>query len=103
MTKKEIRAIDNLIQYLCEDQYRIKQIRQTLNINPDFDFLREVETIESLYRGVLEERKKCKSTFFFAGSSGWTIQYLRDKKTYKKGEKFHLNIFFSFVDIDNFE
>ena len=92
--------MDEAIQYLCEKQDRIAITRQTLGINTDYNFLREVETIESLYRSILQDRKKLKSNFFFVSSSGWTVQYFRDKKKYEKGEKYYLNIYFSFVEMD---
>ena len=103
MNKKEIEILDRLIQDLCKKQDRIKIMRQTLGINTDYDFLRETETIESLYRSILQDRKKLKSNFFFVSSSGWTIQYLRNKKTYKEGEKFNVQIFFTFVETDTFD
>lgn len=103
MNKKEIKILDRLIQDLCKKQDRIKIMRQTLGINTDYDFLRETETIESLYRSILQDRKKLKSNFFFVSSSGWTIQYLRNKKTYKEGEKFNVQIFFTFVETDTFD
>ena len=103
MNKKEIKILDRLIQDLCEKQDRIKIMRQTLGINTDYDFLRETETIESLYRSILQDRKKLKSNFFFVSSSGWTVQYFRNKKTYKEGEKFSVQIFFSFVETDTFD
>ena len=102
MSKKDYKILDEAIQYLCEKQDRIKIKRQTLGINTDYDFLREVETIESLYRSILQDRKKLKSNFFFVSSSGWTVQYFRNKKTYKEGEKFSVQIFFSFVETDTF-
>ena len=103
MNKKEIKILDRLIQDLCEKQDRIKIMRQTLGINTDYDFLRETETIESLYISILQDRKKLKSNFFFVSSSGWTVQYFRNKKTYKEGEKFSVQIFFSFVETDTFD
>ena len=103
MNKKEIKILDRLIQDLCEKQDRIKIMRQTLGINTDYDFLRETETIESLYISILQDRKKLKSNFFFVSSSGWTIQYLRNKKEYKEGEKFNVQIFFTFVETDTFD
>ena len=103
MNKKEIKILDRLIQDLCKKQDRIKIMRQTLGINTDYDFLRETETIESLYRSILQDRKKLKSNFFFVSSSGWTIQYLRNKKEYKEGEKFNVQIFFTFVETDTFD
>jgi hypothetical protein len=103
MNKKEIKILDRLIQDLCKRQDRIKIMRQTLGINTDYDFLRETETIESLYRSILQDRKKLKSNFFFVSSSGWTIQYLRNKKIYKEGEKFNVQIFFTFVETDTFD
>ena len=103
MNNKEIKILDRLIQDLCEKQDRIKIMRQTLGINTDYDFLRETKTIESLYRSILQDRKKLKSNFFFVSSSGWTIQYLRNKKEYKEGEKFNVQIFFTFVETDTFD
>lgn len=102
VTKKEIKKLDTLVGYLSENAHRISTIREAVGINKDFTFLREIETIESLYKGLLQERKKLKSNFFFVSSSGWTVQYFRDKKNYTKGEKFDLQIFFSFVDEDTF-
>ena len=103
MNKKEIRVLDDVIQDLCEKQDRVKITRQILGINTDFDFLREVKTIESLYANVLQDRKRVKSSFLYASTSGWTVQYIRNKKQYKKGEKFWVNIYFSFVETDNYE
>jgi len=104
MTKKEIEILDDQIQYLCKNyQDRIKIMRQTLGINTNFNFLREVEIIESLYKSVLEHRKSEKATYFSCGTSGWHIIYLRNKKTYKDGEKFVIKIYFSFVEADNYE
>jgi len=104
MTNKEIEILDDQIQYLCKNyQDRIKIIRQTLGINTAFTFMREVETIESLYKSVLEHRKSEKATYFSCGTSGWHITYLRNKKTYKKGEKFVIKIHFSFVETDTYK
>ena len=102
MNKKEIKILDDLIGYLATHADRINITRISLGINTDYDFLREVETIESLYRSILQDRKKLKSNFFFVSSSGWTVQYFRNKKTYKEGEKFSVQIFFSFVETDTF-
>jgi hypothetical protein len=55
-----------------------------------------------LFEGLLEDRKNIKSTFLFRSTSGWTVQYFRDKKKYEKGEKYFLNIYFSFVETDTF-
>jgi hypothetical protein len=103
MTKQQIKKLDTLTQYLCGYQDRIKLIRQTLEINPQYNFLKEVETIESLYESVLEDRKKVKSNFLYASTSGWTVMYFRAKEKYKKNEKFNVKIYFSFVDDDTFE
>ncbi len=104
MTNKELKILDEQIQYLCNQyQDRIKEIRQVTGINPGFTFLREAEIIESLYKSVLEHRKQEKSTCFSCGTSGWHITYLRNKKTYKKGEKFVIKIYFSFVEADTYE
>ena len=103
MNNKDIKIIDRVIQNLCTKQDRIKIIRQTLGINTDFNFLKEVETIEYLFEIVLEERKKFEDCLITAGTSGWTVQYIRTNKKYKKGEKYSVHIFFSFVEYDNFE
>ena len=104
MTKKELKILDEQIQYLCEyNQDKIFSIRQALGINPKFTFLREAETIEYLYKSLLEDRKVIESNYLFATTSGWTVEYVRDKKKYKKNEKFRIRIFFSFVSTDNFE
>jgi hypothetical protein len=104
MTKRELEILDGEIQYLCNHyQDRIKGIRELTGINPGFTFLREAEIIESLYKSVLEHRKQEKSTCFSCGTSGWHITYLRNKKTYKKGEKFVIKIYFSFVEADTYE
>jgi hypothetical protein len=103
MTDKERKILDKEIQYLCEQQDRVKAIREYTGINPHYTFLKEVETIESLYKWVLENRKKEKSTYFSVGTSGWYVVYLRDKKKYKKGEEFRIKIFHTFVWTDNLE
>ena len=103
MNKKEIEKLDDLIGYLSTYADRIKCIRITTGINTDFDFLREAEIIEYLYKSILQERKKIKSTYLETGTSGWFVEYFRDKKTYKEGEKFHIRIYFSFVWVDTFE
>jgi predicted transcriptional regulator len=103
MTKKDIHILDDAIQYLCKKQDRIVITRQVLGINTDYDFLREVQTIEMLFEGLLEDRKNIKSTFLFRSTSGWTVQYFRDNKKYEKGENYYLNIYFSFVEMDTFD
>lgn len=104
MTNKELKILDDQIQYLCNHyQDRIKIMRQTLGINTAFTFLKEVEIIESIYKSVLEHRKTEKATYFSCGTSGWHIIYLRNKKTYKDGEKFVIKIYFSFVEADTYK
>ena len=103
MTDKERKILDKEIQYLCDYQDRVKAIREYTGINPGYTFLREVETIESLYKSVLDSRKYDKSTYFSAATSGWHVVYLRDKKTYKKDEEFRIKIFHTFVWSDNLE
>ena len=102
MTKKEIKILDKLIQDLAENQDRIKIMRQTLGINMNFNFLREVETIEYIYECILKDRKN-KGTTFFSSTSGWTVRYTRSKKKYTKGEKFWIGIHFTFVEADNYD
>jgi hypothetical protein len=103
MNKKELEILDKEIQYLCEQQDRVKAIREYTNINPGYTFQREAETIESLYKSVLEHRKHDKSMYFSAATSGWYVVYLRDKKKYKEGEKFRIKIYHTFVWSDNLE
>lgn len=103
MTDKERNILDKEIQYLCDQQDRVKAIREYTGFNPGFTFLREVEIIESLYKSILEQRKHDKATYFSAATSGWYVVYLRNKKTYKKDEKFKIKIFHTFVWTDNLD
>jgi hypothetical protein len=103
MNKKELEILDKEIQYLCEQQDRVKAIREYTGINPGYTFLKEVETIESLYKSVLENRKHEKSMYFSVGTSGWFVVYLRDKKKYKEGEDFSIKIYHTFVWSDNLD
>jgi hypothetical protein len=101
MTDKERKILDKEIQYLSEQQDRVKAIRQYTRINPGYTFQREAETIESLYKSVLENRKLEKSSYFSCATSGWHVVYLRDMKTYKEGEKFRIKIFHTFAYTEN--
>ena len=103
MNKKETKTLDKEISYISHYADRINCIRIATGINTDYSFLKEVETIEYLYKSLLEYRKKAKSTYFHTGTSGWFIEYFRDKKTYKKGEKFNIRIYFSFVWGESFD
>ena len=103
MTKREIKKLDYLVGYLSEYSDRIKCIRIATGINTDYSFLKEVETIEYLYKSILQYRKEEKSNYFHTGTSGWFIEYFRDKKKYKKGEKFNIRIYFSFVWGESFD
>ena len=103
MTKKEIKILDKEINYISSYADRINCIRIATGINTDYSFLKEAETIESLYKDVLQYRKEAKSTYFSVGTSGWTVEYLRDKKTYKKGEKFKVKVHFSLVEFDTYK
>ena len=104
MTKKQRKILDEQIQLLCEyDLEKIQTIRQALGINASYSFVREVDTIESLFKKCIEGRKEFKSNFYFASSSGWTVNYFPDKKKYKKNEDFKIQINFSFVNTDNFD
>ena len=103
MTNKERKILDKELQYLCDYQDRVKAIRQYTEINPGYTFLKEVETIESLYRSVLENRKHEKSMYFSCATSGWFVVYLRDKKKYKEGEEFSIKIYHTFVWSDNLD
>ena len=75
MTPKEVKILDKEIQYLCEQQDRVKAIREYTGIHPNKTFLNEVETIENLYRSILENRKECKSTYFSVGTAGWCFEH----------------------------
>lgn len=103
MTKKEIKILDKEINYISSYADRINCIRIATGINTDYSFLKEVETIEYLYKSILQYRKKEKSNYFHTGTSGWFIEYFRDKKKYKKGEKFNIRIYFSFVWGESFD
>ena len=103
MTKKEIKILDKEISYLSGYADRINCIRIATGINTDYSFLKEVETIGYLYKSILQYRKKEKSNYFHTGTSGWFIEYFRDKKKYKKGEKFNIRIYFSFVWGESFD
>jgi hypothetical protein len=103
MTNKERKILDKEIQYLCDYQDRVKAIREYTGIHPHKTFLNEVETIESLYKSVLENRKQCESTYFSVGTAGWFVVYLRDKKKYKDGEDFSIKIYHTFVWSDNLD
>lgn len=75
MNKKEIKVLDKLLQYLSENSDRISIIRTTLGINTHYNFYDELKTIESLYSGVLEERKNTKTiTYLLPPAVGqWNI------------------------------
>ena len=103
MTKNETKILDKEIQYLFEQQDRVKAIREHTNIHPGYTFLKEVETIEYLYKSVLENRKHDKCTYFSSGTSGWYVIYLRKNKTYKKDEKFKIKIYHTFVETQNYD
>ena len=103
MTNKDIKILDDAIQYLCTKQDRIKIIRQTLGINTDYNFLREAEIIEYLFTSVLKLRKKLDNTVICASTSGWTVNYIRQHKKYKKDEDYSVSIYFSFVEADTYE
>ncbi len=103
MTKKEIKILDKEISYISHYADRINCIRIATGINTSYSFLKEVEIIEQLYQSLLEYRKEAKSTYFHTGTSGWFIEYFRDKKKYKKGEKFNIRIYFSFVWGESFD
>ena len=103
MTDKERKVLDKEIQYLCKHFIdRVQAIRDYTNINSSYTVLKEVETIEYLYESILKERKH-DGTYFSVGTSGWNVVYLRNKKTYKKDEKFRIKIYHSFVFTDNFD
>lgn len=103
MTKKERQKFDSIIDYLQQQQdfNRVKKIRQVVGINSHYNEEDEINTILSLYNCVLKDRKKYKSTFIFAGTSGWNIRYIRDKNKYRKGEDFKIDLYHSFVDFQD--
>ena len=103
MTKKDRKKIDDIIGYLSESSDRIQSIRQVTNINPQYSFTREASIIEYHFFHVLNLRKKCQGTLISSSSSGWTVNYIRQHKKYKKDEEYCLNIYFSFVDADTYD
>jgi hypothetical protein len=103
MTVKEIRILLKQLKYLRNYEDRISDIRQITKINPSYTFEREEETIKSLYETVLHERTLGESNLFFASTSGWTVEYLREENGYKDNEDFKIRIYFSFVQSDNFD
>ncbi len=100
---KEQEILDERLNYL-EKYYadRIKDIRGLTGHNPHFTFEDEAKTIEYLYARLLQDRKELKGRELFMRTSGWTVQYIRKNVMYKKGEKFHIRIYHSFVQTDNF-
>jgi len=102
MTSKEIKVLDKLIGKLSEKSDRLWKIRQVTGINPGFSYNREAETIEYLYEQVLDLRKKLDTPFITASTSGWTVDYIREHKKYKKDEKYNIRINFSFVETDTY-
>ena len=103
MSKKDRKKIDYIIGYLSESSQRIQSIRQATNINPQYSFNREAEIIENHIDNVLEIRKRCQGTLISSSSSGWTVNYIRQHKKYKKDEEYSLNVYFSFVDADTYD
>ena len=97
------KILEKQIDYLSKDADRIKKIRLACNVNPHFEFEREADTIRSLYDHVLKTRETVRGNHIMAGTGGWTVNYHRKKKTFKKDEKFWIHIFFSFVETDNFD
>jgi len=101
---KEFKILEKHIKYLQEyDSDRVWKIRQALNINSQFSWEREADTIRQLFNYVLHSRKNHRETYFFSSTSGWTVEYLRNKKKYKEGEDFSLKIYFSFVETDTYD
>lgn len=100
MTKKERQKINSIIHYLKDsfDFDRVKKIRQVVGINSHFNEDDEIKTILDLYDCVLKDRIKYKADSIVAGTSGWNIRYIRDKKKYRKGEDFKVDIHHTFVD-----
>ncbi len=101
---KEFKILEKQIKYLQEyDSDRVYKIRQALNINPQFSWEREADTIRQLFNYVLHSRKNHRETYFYTSTGGWTVEYFRDKKKYKEGEDFSLKIYFSFVETDTYD
>ena len=103
MKKKDLKIIDKVIGDLSVDSQRIQKFREVTNINPQFTFTREAEIVEHNFRNVLDLRKKCEGTVISSSTSGWTVNYIRQHKTYKKNEKYSLNIYFTFVETDTYD
>lgn len=100
MTKKERQKIESIVQYLKDEQdfNRVKKIRQVVGINSHYNEEDEINTILNLYDCVLKDRTKYKADTIIAGTSGWNIRYIRDKKKYRKGEDFKIDLHHTFVD-----
>lgn len=101
---KELKILEKQLQYLQKyDSDRVYKIRQALNINPQFSWEREADTIRQLFKYVLKARENNGDNYFFTSTSGWTVEYFRNKKKYKEGENFWIKIYFSFVEADTLD
>jgi len=104
MNKREENIINKQLRYLKKyDSDRVSIIRNALGINPQFTWDREEHTIIDLYKSCLIMRKNHNNNYFFASTSGWTVEYFRDKKKYKEDEEFDIKIYFSFVETDTYD
>jgi hypothetical protein len=72
----------------------ISDFRKIKNINPHFEYIDELKTIEGLFTHLLDMRKKGSSKYFFISSSMWELIYERSKNKYKKNEKYNLTVKF---------
>ena len=100
---REHQILDEYLKYLEKYHSKlIKGMREMTGHNPQYTFADESETIEYLYAELLQERKAFKGTYMSIGTSGWTVRYKRKNVKYKDGEKFYININFSFTQTGNF-
>ena len=94
-------AYENCIE--CLDFSKVKKIRETISINPQFSYLDELHTIQGLFDYVKNHRKKSTYHTVYASTSMWTVEYMRNSNKYKKNEKFVLTIRFSPVEDEHNE
>lgn len=72
----------------------VSDYRKIRDINPHFEYIDEIKTIENLFTYLLDMRKNSTSKYFLTSSSMWELLYERNKKKYKKNEKYNLTIKF---------
>jgi hypothetical protein len=103
MTKKDDKIFRKIINDLSEDIGRIQAIRGAVGINPQYNFNDECRIIEYIFNNALNLRTRCDGTVISSSTQGWTVNYIRQHKKYKKDEEYSLNIYFSFVETDTYD